>query len=165
MLHQKLVKTIVYVLSGITAIYAGFVYWNLFTTGGSFQNDIGETTGTILAFLMGFEMLIFFAIQALKRNLVPLSLKKYFVTITKYFSQYHYCVGSLGISMLILHFGQTLDFFNPWQIELVTGYITTTLIILSVLTGILYNFKIKILRKVHVTIAFMGMVTFLFHIF
>ncbi|MCB6570574.1 hypothetical protein LI142_13805 [Eubacterium limosum] len=161
---SRVLKIVVYYLSGVITAFSFIVFWNLFSHKYLIFEDIGEITGTALAVLMGFEMLLFVAVFAIKHKLVPQPVKKYFTLATKYIRQFHYSVGALGSSFFMLHIGVTLDLSNPWTSELVTGYITTVSVFLSILVGLFYKPSSKTVRVTHIAFAIIALLPFILHI-
>ena len=160
----KPVSVTLYSLAGIIAIVAVVLFTNLFAGRYIDFGDLGEFTGTALAVTMGFEMMLLVATWLLKHKLVPDEIKTYFVAITKIIRQFHYPMGALGISVLLLHLGLTIDLNNPWQGELVTGYFTSAAILMSALAGLLFRPKRKKVRLAHIILAILAVLPFLLHI-
>lgn len=164
MSNNKISKTVIYSISGLLGIFSIIIFWlSLSGNKGDFE-DMGETTGTMIAILLGFEMILCIAIQSLKRKFIPQMIKKSFVTITKYLREYHNCVCALAGSVLLLHIGFTLDLTNLWTEHLITGYITTALIVTAVFIGLFYKSKRKTIGRLHIILAVAAVVPFLLHI-
>lgn len=164
MIYHKYLKTTIYILSGIIAAFAAILFWRVSTGYNRIFENFAEPVGTGLAVLIGFEIVLFFAIQALKHKLIPQAAKIVFTTTTKYLAQYHRCVGTLIVSVLLLHLGLTLDFANPWQGDLITGYVTVGFVMLSVLAGVCCKINKKALSLLHIIFAFMACAPFLLHV-
>ncbi|MDD3227630.1 MAG: hypothetical protein PHE09_00265 [Oscillospiraceae bacterium] len=160
----KPISVALYSLAGIIVIVAVVLFTNLFAGRYIDFGDLGEFTGTALAVTMGFEMMLLVATWLLKHKLVPDEIKTYFVALTKIIRQFHYPIGALGISILLLHLGLTIDLNNLWQGELVTGYFTALTIIFSALVGSFFQSKKKAVRTAHIILAIVAVLPFLLHI-
>jgi len=161
---NKKAKALIYLVSGFIAILSLFVFYYYIGRDKGNLEDVGETSGTLLAASMSFEMLIFFFIQALKRRLVPQRIKRYVVLIIKYLRLYHNSMGALAMSLLLFHISITIDLTNLFRSHLLTGYVITALVMISVLMGLFYKPKIKILITLHITFAWFASLPFLIHV-
>jgi hypothetical protein len=157
-------KAFIYTLSGLIAVISLVIFYVWLNKEKANFEDVGESTGTLLAATMSFEMLIFFFLQALKRRLVPQSIKRYVVLLTKYLREYHNCMGALAMSVLLFHTSLTLDLINPFNGHIVTGYVVSSLILISVLIGLFYKPKRKLVNLLHITFAWSATLPFLIHV-
>lgn len=164
MILIKKTKVLIYILSGLIALISLVIFYFLLSNNKAYFDDIGESTGTLLAITMSFEMLVFFCIQALKRRLVPQSIKKLVVFLTKYLREYHNCMGAFALSFLLFHMSLTLDLTNPYKDHLVTGYVVSGLIMISVLIGLFYKPKRRLINLLHITFAWGATLPFLIHV-
>jgi hypothetical protein len=160
----KKTKVAIYCFSIVISASSLVLIYFLVRQEKVFFEDIGETTGTALGVLMGFEMVLFFFIQALKRKLIPQIILKPVVKLTRVLRQYHNCVGALTLSVLLFHVSLTLDLSNPLKSDFVTGYMVTTLVVLSVVFGLFYKPKRKNLSLLHIIFAFLALLPFLLHV-
>lgn len=160
---NTIVKAIFYIISLVIALVSIYLFFGPSINRGGGE-DIGETTGTILAIVMGFEILLFFGLQSLKRRLVPKIIKSYVVFIVKYLREYHRPVGSIAIGILMLHYAQTFNSSNPFDFQQITGYATTALVVISLGIGLIYKLNKKELSKFHILTAFLAIIPFLIHL-
>ncbi len=161
---NTIIKAILYISSIILALVSIYLFFGSSINKGGGGEDIGETTGTILAIAMGFEILLFFGLQSLKRKLVPKIIKSYVVFIVKYLLEYHRSVGSIAIGILLFHYSQTFNASNPFAIQQITGYATTALVVISLGIGLIYRLNKKELNKLHILTAFLAIIPFLIHL-
>jgi hypothetical protein len=162
---KKILILILYAVSVIVFLAAIILFF--MSISGLIRpfEDVGETTGTLLAVFMGFEMILFFAWMLTKIKKFPSYVKKLLKIIKKYLLKYHYSIGAIAISLMLLHTVLTLDLNNPWGTHCITGYIIVGTIILSTLIGLFYNkTKHKLFKRVHILTAFIAVLPFLFHL-
>lgn len=164
MKKTTVLKLIVYGMSAFLVMVAMFLLGSQAKGNMADFGDIAETTGTILEFLLGFEMILMVAVFLLKHKLIPQAGKRYFVMLTKFIREYHCCVGFLVIGVLTIHFGLTIDFMNLWTMERITGYLTAVAIIFSIIAGLFYQHKKQKARIPHIVFALIGVIPFLLHI-
>lgn len=163
MKKTKPFSTVIYSFAGMIAVAATVLLINSFL-GRRINSDLGEFTGTLLAATMGFEMALLIATKLLKHKLVPNPLKPYFVVATKYIRQFHYPIGALGISILLLHLGLTLDPKELWQSDIVTGCFTSMGILMSAIVGLFYHPKRTKTRTAHIAFAIAAVLPFILHV-
>lgn len=163
MKKTKPISTAIYFFAGIIAVAGAMLLTNLFA-GMRINGEFGEFTGTLLAAIMTFQMALLIATKLLKYKLVPNPFKPYFVVATKYIWQFHYPIGALGISILLLHLGLTLDPKDLWQSDIVTGCFTSVVILMSAIVGLFYRPKRAKMRTAHIVLAIVAVLPFMLHI-
>lgn len=158
---MKTIKNGLMILAVIVTVLGIWIFTANTLQGNLPFKDFGETTGTALELIMGFQMILFFGMLILKHNWYPTKLKAYVVTGVKFLRTFHRETGFLGISLLLLHFSLVWDKYNWMDFHLLTGYFTTLFLILSLCFSFQKN---KNGRRLHVIFAWIAVIPFLLHI-
>lgn len=160
----KLIRGMIYFAAGVITIVAVYLFMTFSMTGTGFFDDLGEVTGLAIAATMSFEILLFFGLTPLKMGLFPKPVLTYVKFIVKHLRGFHPSVGALALSILVLHFSVTVDLTNFFGYTQLTGYLTTTMILISVLAGLAFKLNRKLFNSIHVITTFAAIVLFIIHI-
>jgi hypothetical protein len=148
---------------GITAA-ALYMLLTFSVAGSGFFEDFGEITGIAIAATMSFEILLFFGLTSIKMGLIPKPFVKYVKFLLKHLRGFHRSVGALALSILVLHFSVTVDLTNIFGYTQLTGFLTTAMVLMSVLAGLAFKLNRKLMNNIHVITTFAAILLFVLHI-
>jgi apolipoprotein N-acyltransferase len=159
----KIIHTACYAVSGLIVAIAvlGFVAHDPLSWVGEDGDEFG---GTLSALLMAFEMSLFFGLEIIRRKYLPKPLLKYGVFVLKYMRMYHYPIGALACSVLAAHILQTWNPGKILQFNALTGLVCTVFLVMSLVTGVIYKLRRKIMTRLHVAFSFVSVFPFLLHL-
>ncbi|MEG0157452.1 MAG: hypothetical protein RR661_07365, partial [Anaerovoracaceae bacterium] len=127
--------------------------------------DLEEVTGFALAAALGLDVLLFFAIFALKHRLIPTGIKSYVLVPIRYLREFHAPLGTLSVGLLMVHFSLTFQLEHWLDFHILTGFFIVIPLILSLCFGLLSSkFKGKKLRTAHIVFSFVAILPFLLHL-
>lgn len=162
-LEQRL-KAGLKVMSSVFIILSVGIFMFFTLKGSKVLQDLGEISGVILGVTMAFEMLLWFATQVIKRLSNGHCLKILGVQFTKLLQKYHKGMGLFSISALLLHYSLTFNIENPFGFYQVTGYLTSVLVLISVIFSIPNKKYRKQFKLIHIVTAFAAVIPFGVHL-
>lgn len=160
----KIVNLLIYLFAIVLAILGIYALLFYALQGNHSLEDFGEITGIVLGISMAFEGVLWLSTKAIILLKTIPEIRKIFAFITKLLYKFHHSVGTLIISILILHYGLTLDLYNPFAFDQLTGYATTLFLIISLLFAIPSKNHKKLFKNIHIITAFASLICLLIHL-
>lgn len=158
---KKSLKIIIYIIAAIITMASVYIFLTSTIKGSLPFKGFRESTGVFLEILFGIEIALLVGMKILKYKCYPVSIKKYLVECVKILREFHISIGVLALAISLLHFSISWNISKLWSSHMVTGYLTIVLIIFSTIFGFIKN---KYCRKIHIGVALIAIIPFLFHI-
>jgi len=120
--------------------------------------------------LIGLEISLLISILLLKNNYIEIKYKKFIQSIAKNLKYFHNIIGLTIICVVIFHFvvnvayNMDVNFSFLYSHDFITGYITTAILILCTVFGILCTKNRKKFKNLHIALSFITILTILIHI-
>ena len=169
-MNASTVKRLAYFVSLTALVFcaAAAVWGSQFP--GEVTEDLSESVGAISAVFLGFDVVLYLAVQLFKSKRYPAAARKWLVWAVRQMNIYHNPACVLALSFLAGHIVLEL-FGHPAGtavrlagLEYVTGYVSAALVLVSVLAGVGLKLSAKAMRKLHTTTALMALVPFGLHL-
>ena len=160
---RKICKALIWAFAIIVGVFAVYVFC-VYTINAKLPcRTLGEFTGSVLAVLMGYQLLFLLAIQGMKRKWIPENRRKAAISLIKFFREFHRCVGTLIIALLVLHTAINLDLTNLLIPHNVAGYFTALFAAIAVIFGILRKRNLQLYTKLHYIFGYSAILPFIVH--
>ena len=160
---KKLCIALVYAVAIIIGIFAVYVFI-VYTLNAELPfRKFGEFTGGVLAVLMGYQLLYLLTAQGMQRNMFSEKMKDTAVKFVEFFHEFHMCVGTLIVAIMIQHFAINFDVNDLFNVHNVAGYITVLLALTAVIFGMSRKRNPQLFTKVHYIIGFSTILPFIVH--
>ena len=160
---KRICKALIYTIAIIIGVLGAYVFI-VYTINAKLPfRNFGEFTGTVLAVLMGYQLLFLLTMEGMKRKIIPESMKNTTMKFTKFFHEFHMCVGTLIVAVIIQHFAINLDVNNLLNPHNLAGCITVLLALTAVIFGIMRKRNLRVFTKAHYIIGFSTILPFIVH--